>query len=164
MEQSLLQLAMALLAALGYALWTNVRPGLLVPAMFGGVVSWGIFLIVSQFISGPFVPCLVASAVSALYAELLAKHYKVPSTIFFIVSVIPLVPGRLLFYTMSNAVVANWPQVSTYAFQTFLYASAIAMGISVVWAVFEMIAESYDRKFWRALSLKRLLRTSSRHK
>lgn len=156
MDQSLLQLVMALIAALGYALWSNVRPGLLIPAMFGGVVSWGTFLIISQFFEGPFVPCLFASALSALYAEVLASHFKVPSSIFFIVSVIPLIPGRLLFYTMSSAVIADWAEVGAYAFKTFQYAAAIAIGISVVWAIFEVIAEAHDRKFWRALKIERL--------
>lgn len=158
MEQPLLQLAMAMLAAFGYALWTNVRAGLLVPAMLGGIVSWVTFLFISQFIEGPFIPCLVASAVSALYAELLATRFKVPSSIFFIVSVIPLIPGRLLFFTMSSAVIADWSAMSYYASQTFLYAAAIAIGISVVWAIFEVIAEAHDRKFWQTLKIKRLHR------
>lgn len=156
MDSQILQLIISLPAALGFALWTNVRKGLLVPAMLGGLVGWGTFVIVSRFVEGPFVPCLVASAVSALYAELLAARLRVPSAIFFIVAVIPLIPGRLLFFTISSAVAGDWSSCGSYALETLFYAGGIAAGISAVWAVFEVIAEAYDRKLWKALSLSRL--------
>lgn len=155
MGTEILQLVMALLAALGFGLFFNLRRRLLIPAMVGGVLSWGVYLLGTHLFEGIFVPCLIASAVSALYAELLAHHFRAPSSIFFIITVIPLIPGRPLFYTMSSAVQANWADCYAYGMMTLQYAAAIAIGISMVWAIFEVLEEARDRKLLERLHLKR---------
>lgn len=148
MDHEILQLIMALPASLGFALFFHMRKNLLVPAMIGGFLSWGVYIICVHLLGGIFVPCLIASAVSALYAEILGRRFKAPSSIFFIVAVITLVPGRALFYTMSSAVRGDWAGCADFGMTTLLYAAAIAIGISVVWAIFEVLAEARDRRFW----------------
>lgn len=142
MSPEILQLIMAIPASLGFGLFFNLRRRLLLPATFGGFLSWGVYLFCTKLLEGIFFPCLIASAVAALYAELLARHYHAPASIFFIVAVIPLVPGRPLFYTMSAAVQANWAECYDFGMMTLQYAAAIAIGISVIWAAFEVIEQA----------------------
>ncbi len=66
-----------------------------------------------------FFPSLAASAFGALYAEVLARWLKAPSTLFFIVAMIPLIPGSTLYYSMSCAVYGQRAQASIYGLQTF---------------------------------------------
>lgn len=66
-------------------------------------------------------------------------------TIFFISGIIPLVPGSSLYYTMSAIVHGDSEAASYYSSRTIQYAFAIAAGISVITAVFEM---------WRTLKAK----------
>lgn len=138
LEDALIQLAVSLPASAGFALLFNLRARLIVPASIGGVLSWGIYLLCGHVASGIFLPCLVASAFAALFAEALAWRVKAPAALFFIIAVIPLIPGRGLFYTMHSALLANWTLCSEFASLTLQFALAIAVGISAVWAASEM--------------------------
>ena len=57
---------------------------------------------------------------------------RVPNAVFFIVSVIPLVPGRGLYYTMFNAVAGDGGACASFAVMTLLYAGGIAVGICLI--------------------------------
>ena len=82
-----------------------------------------------------FLACLLASAFSALYSEIVARIQKAPTTLFFITSVIPLIPGSTLYHACSNAVVRQWSEAKHYATVTLQYALAIAAGACIVWAI-----------------------------
>lgn len=135
---ALVQVAVSLPASAGFALLFNLRERLILPAAAGGVLSWGIYLVCGQFLEGIFLPCLVAAAFAALFAEGLARHYRVPSAVFFIITMIPLIPGRGLFYTMDYAVRADWATCGDFALLTLSFALAIAVGMSAVWAASEI--------------------------
>ena len=124
--QALIQLAMAFPASLGFALLFNLRPRLLVPASLGGLFTWAVYLACGQLASGVFVPCLVASAFAAVYAQVLAIRFKAPLAIFYIVCEIPLIPGSGLYYTMSYAVQGNAGQALNYGLLTTEFVFAIA--------------------------------------
>lgn len=134
MDTIILQLCMAFLGSLGFALIFGLRRALLVPASVGGLISWAIYLLCSSFMAGVFVPCLIASAFSALYAELLARVLKAPVTLFFLPAVVPLIPGSTLYYAMSGVVQGNMDAARSYASLTVQYALAISAGMSLVWA------------------------------
>ncbi len=130
----LVQLFTAIPATLGFALFFDVRKGLLPCATLGGFLTEGIYLLGTTLVDNIFIPCLAASIFGALYSEVLARIFRTPTSVFFIISVIPLIPGRGLFYTMKYAVQAHWPECGEFALITFQYAAAIAIGITVVWA------------------------------
>lgn len=128
-------LVVTFIASLGFALFFNVYRSHLMIASVGGVITWAIYKLGTVVVGGVFVPCLIASIFAAAYAELLAWHSKAPTPIFFIISVIPLVPGRVLFYTMSEAVALQWESCAQYAVTTLEFTAAIAAGICIVTAV-----------------------------
>ena len=145
MNQIILELGTAFVGSLGFAILFQTRRKLWIPASLGGLLSWGIYLLGIRSASGVFFPCLVASAFAALYAEVLARILKAPATIFFITSVVPLIPGSTLYYTMSYAVQGAWDISRSYGFLTVQYALSIAGGISLVWA-FSMMAQKIFHK------------------
>lgn len=102
---------------------------------FGGLLTWLVYLICAPVMPGYFFPSLAASAFGALYAEVLARWLKAPSTLFFIVAMIPLIPGSTLYYSMSCAVYGQLAQASIYGLQTFQCALGIGTGMSIVWAL-----------------------------
>ena len=112
----LLQLLMAFFGSAGFAIMFHLRRNFLM-------------------IAGYFFPSLAASAFGALYAEVLARWLKAPSTLFFIVAMIPLIPGSTLYYSMSCAVYGQLAQASIYGLQTFQCALGIGTGMSIVWAL-----------------------------
>lgn len=122
----------AAVASLGFALFFDVRPRHVPAATLGGFLTWSAFDVLAACLGGIFVPCLVASTFAAVYSEALARMLRVPNAVFFIVSVIPLVPGRGLYYTMFNAVAGDGGACASFAVMTLLYAGGIAVGICLI--------------------------------
>lgn len=127
-----IQLATAFFGALGFALFFNVSPRRILPASVGGLVTWMIYWALFQIMGQIFVPCVIACIFAAAYAEVVARVNRIPTTVFFIISVIPLVPGRGLFYTMSDAVNGRWDAFAADSTATLLFAAGIAAGICIV--------------------------------
>lgn len=121
-------------------------------ATIGGVITWIIYYILHSMNAGLLPSCLIASMFAAIYAEVLAHIYKTPTAVFFLISVIPLVPGRGLYYTMFYAVSTNWEQCGAFALSTFESAAGIALGICAIgavvqtWIAFKKHAEKLARK------------------
>ena len=133
------QLLTAFIGSLGFAIPFHVPKNHLPAASLGGLFSWGIYLFGVDAGLGIFLPCLFASAFSALYAEVLARVKKAPAVLFFIPAVIPLVPGSNLYYTMLGIGVKDWAAAKLNAVLTLQYALSIALGISAMWAVLSII-------------------------
>lgn len=138
MEKHIIQLIAAFVGSMGFCFVFNVRGKLVLPAAFGGMLCWGVYLLYESALGGLFMPALIASAFAALYGEVLARIYKAPAPVFLIPTVIALIPGSALYYTMSYAVRNDWAMCHEYAAQTGIYALGIAIGISLVWAVMEI--------------------------
>ena len=142
------QLVTAFLGSAGFSLLFKIRKELLFPASFGGMLCWGVYLISANlFLEGIFAPTFAASAFAAVYSEQLAIRMKVPATVLFIPAVVPLIPGSCLYETMSYAVRKEWEQAGAYGYLTLQYALGIAIGMSLVYAVYQMrrnIREKYQ--------------------
>lgn len=138
MGEIILQLFMAWAGSIGFCLLFHLRKKLILPASLGGLFSWAIYLLGAHYCKGIFIPTLLASAFSALYAEIHARWMKAPATIFFTPAVVPLIPGSTLYYTMSYAVQGKWEVSGSYGLTTVQYALGIAAGISLVWALCDM--------------------------
>ena len=138
MKEIIIQLIMAFSCSLGFAIVFGVRIGLMVPASFGATLSWATYLTGIHFDKGIFLSCLAGAAVAALYAEIQARVFKAPATLFLVPALIPLIPGSTLYYTMSGVVGRNLEMARDYGSRTVQYALAIAAGISLVWAVTSM--------------------------
>ena len=94
---------------------------------------WGCYLLMFDVTQHIFASGLVASAFAAVYAEIFARKKMAPTLLFVIPSVVPLIPGSSLYYTMSAAVSGNTREISEYGSLTLQYALSIAAGISIVW-------------------------------
>ena len=133
------QLVAAFFGAAGFAMIFHLPRKHLLAASIGGILSWAIYLAVGTVASGIFLPALIASAFSAFYAEALARWRNVPSLLFIIPTVVPLIPGAPLYYTMSFAVAADWPQVVEYALRTGQFALGIAAGMCATWVIASLL-------------------------
>lgn len=134
-----IQLVAAFFGTLGFALIFQVRRKLLFWTALGGMISWAVYLILDSVMHTIFVPYMCAAVAAAVYAQILARIQKVPATIYLILALIPSIPGGALYYTMSNVVMKNWPEALSDGKRTLQYALAIAVGISIVWAVTQIV-------------------------
>lgn len=134
------QLLCGAVGSVGFAMIFRLRPTFLPLAAIGGLLNWGLYLVLYELTGTVFFSCLFASAASAIYAELLAKRLHAPATVFFVPAVIPSIPGSNLYYTMFGVVRADWVFAGKNAVLTAEYALAIAAGISIVFVIFAAIA------------------------
>lgn len=139
MEREILQLVTAFTGSLGFGLVFHLRRKLLLSVALGGLLCWGVYLLCIAWLEGLFLSTLIASAFAAFYAEGLARFFKAPATLFLIPTVVPLIPGSTLYYAMSAAVGGDWMEAREFGAQTVQYALGIAIGISLVWAFWEIV-------------------------
>lgn len=144
MTEIIIQLITGMLGSLGFALLFGLKKQYLIAAALGGLLNWGLYLLGMHWWNTIFFAGLLASAFSALYSEIMARVKKAPATLFFITSVIPLIPGRALYYTCSNAVMRDWIAAKAYANVTLQYALSIAAGACIVWGI-TLTAESIKK-------------------
>ena len=81
-----------------------------------------------------------------LYAEVLARLRKTPSTVYLIPAIITLIPGGALYYTMQNLVIWDAERFIHYGLYTVQTVLGIAVGIIAVAAIFSVINAAF-RKF-----------------
>ena len=134
----ILQLLTAFTGSMGFCLMFHLRRRYILAASLGGLLSWGVYLLFAGMWESILLPMLIAAAFSALYAEFLAEHMQAPAPLFLVPALIPLVPGRTLYYAMYYAVRQDPLQAGSYASQTASYALGIAMGCCLVWALSDM--------------------------
>lgn len=134
-----IQLLTGMLGSVGFALIFRLPYRYLSLAALGGLINWGSYLLFFLLTDKLFLSCFLAAALSALYAELLAKYLRAPTTLFLIPAVIPSIPGSNLYYTLEAAVGGDPGAVGENALLTCKWAFGIAAGISLVGILFVML-------------------------
>ncbi len=138
MKTAVIQLLTAFISSLGFSMLFGLRRRFLVFAALGGLLCWGVYLGMDAWLHREFLSCLMASSFAVVYAELLARRLKTPATLFVVPSILPLVPGGSLYYTMENIVHGRMEAARSFGQQTLIAALAIAAGISFVVALREI--------------------------
>ena len=87
-------------ALVGIAIIFDVPPKKLLWALIGSTISCLLMLIGDKFGLDPLITNMVATAVPCVYCEIMARVLKTPTTVFMIPTLLPLVPGSRLYYTM----------------------------------------------------------------
>ncbi len=135
-SQFIIQLISATVGTFGFGMIFGLKLKYLFTVTVGGLFSCGIYLVGMYVLDeNIFFATLLAGAFAALFSEISARIMKAPSTLFFVTTIISLIPGRALYYTCSSAVVRNWSECRKYANVTIQYALAIAVGACIVWAI-----------------------------
>ena len=103
METIIIQLLSAFVGSLGFALLFNNDKKTMLPATFGGMFGWAVYLVFEATDIGVFLATIAAAAFCQLYSEVFSRVLKTPKTSIYITSIVPLVPGGSLFRTMYSA-------------------------------------------------------------
>ena len=131
----LIQILMAGLGTLGFNILFNIRGKKLVLATLGGVISWSTFLALGPVLPGEAIRYFLSAVVITVYGEILARLEKTPTTTFLVPSIVPLIPGSALYYTMNYALNKQWSAFAQQAFYTIQLALCLAVGIIAVTTV-----------------------------
>lgn len=139
MEQNIIQLIVALLGSLGFAMLFQLRLGLLPWAALGGLLNWASYLLLLHFTNNVFLTCFFAAAIAVLYCEITARLLKAPVTLFLVPAIVPSVPGSSLFYTMSCIATSDWAGVKHHGILTVKFTLGIAAGICLSTVIFAIV-------------------------
>lgn len=135
---------MGTLGAAGFAVFFSIKPKHIPFAAIGGAIATLVYAILDELGVDLFVSNFVASLFCVVYSNLFARWLKTPSMVFITASIIPLVPGGSLFYTMSNIIIGDSAVAKSYGLNTLKVALGIAGGIvieSLVVAIMERITK-----------------------
>ena len=99
-EKYLVMIMTAALGTVGYCLNVNIKRNKILYGCIGGVLSTFLYCVFAEAGLSLLMQNLIPAAVVTFYAEVLARMVKAPATVFLIPSIIPLVPGGKLYYTM----------------------------------------------------------------
>ena len=128
----LIQIFTGFLGSLGFSVLFNIRGRKLLVASLGGLISWTIFLLLEPAFPGETIRYFFAAAAITVYSEVFARVLKTPTTTFLVSSIVPLIPGGSLYYTMNYALNEQWPLFVQKAASTLELALALSVGIIAV--------------------------------
>jgi uncharacterized membrane protein YjjB (DUF3815 family) len=133
------EFVLAFLGSYGPGILFNIERKNLVWAGLCGAVGWSaynsMFLLTQSNIFAVFVAALVISLIS----EILAKILKTPSTVFYIPSLFPIVPGISAYYTVLYIIDNKIIEATYQGLETLGSAGAIAFGILLISTIFRYI-------------------------
>ncbi len=121
----------AFIACVGFGLLFNIHGGVVLCAM-GGVFTWSIYCAVFQATGNDLTAYFWAALFASAYAEAMARIRKYPAISYLVVSIIPLIPGAGVYYTMNHAILGRMDAFVEQGMHTAAIAGVIAVGILLV--------------------------------
>lgn len=117
----------------------------MIAASLSGAAAWFVYMLLgdSMFDAGKY---FIASLVAAILAEVMARLFKQPATVFLVVGIIPLVPGGALYDTMEYLIQGDTHRFAVQAVQTVSYAIAIAVGCSLSASIVRLLRNRKEIK------------------
>ena len=135
----ILNFGSSFLTALGFAILYNIPRQTIVPAGITGGIGWTIYFFLVVYLGAiDFVATMIASFFIAFASQIFARRLKTPVIIFTLPGLIPLVPGGAAYNMMRAFVEGNASLGFEHATNTFLTAGALALGLSINCAMFQL--------------------------
>lgn len=120
------------MGCVGFSIIFNLHgPGIAL-CVLGGIACWSVHCLMTTIGYGEMTAVFVASVFSAIYSEVMARIRKYPAIGYLIISLIILIPGSSLYYTIYNLIMGNTAQFSAYGTKTIMVAGLMAAGILLV--------------------------------
>lgn len=124
---------------LGIGVLFNIKGKNLIYASIGGGLSW-LFYRIFMMLGITSIPAMFfSSIVISTYSEICARIFKTPVTVFLICSLIPLVPGAQMYYTMVEAIQGTPETTWSMALTALSSAAILAFGVIVVSTIIKII-------------------------
>lgn len=145
-KTEIIQILSGFIGTLAFTVLFNIRGKRLVFTALGGFLSWTLYVIFSKFLINESLNYFFVALLVSLYAEIMARALKCPSTTFITASLIPLIPGGSLYYTMANALSNNRESFLEKGVYTLQLASALALGIIIAITSTKIITDAIQKR------------------
>jgi uncharacterized membrane protein YjjB (DUF3815 family) len=115
-----------------YALLMRTPRGALILSALLGSTGYMIYLISDRYLANEIASYFIGTMFVSVAGELMARKMRMPSTIFVIPGIIPLVPGYSLYRAMLLLVRNDFDGFIRIGTQTFLIAGIMAVAIALI--------------------------------
>ena len=130
----------AVIGTFGFSLLFGLKKYKLLWSTVGGMVVWGVYAIMCATVSESLFLCnFIPAIIGTLYSQILARVIKAPATMFIFPSLVVLVPGGMLYYSMSSIIRGDIQGGFSRAMDTVEVSFALALGIVVIMAMVKII-------------------------
>ncbi len=130
-QAEIIQIITGFIGSLGFAILFNVRGRKMVFAGLGGLFSWTMFVLLGFLIENEPIRYFIVAASVSVYAEVMARVLRTPTTTFIMTALIPLIPGGSLYYTMAYALESDLTRFLEKGIYTLELALALALGVII---------------------------------
>ena len=124
-------------ACFAYCIICNIRGKFMFPAALGGAVGW-FFYLCSGAVGNDIFQYFIAAISISIYSEIFARIHKAPVTVFLICSLLPLVPGGGIYYTMEYCINGDTTAFTQTGMHTMAIFGVLALGILLVSSMFRL--------------------------
>lgn len=135
----LLEILMSMSASCGFAVVFQIKPRHLKYIALGGLLSWGSYLLFLELTANRMAAMFAAAIAVTAYAEIGARIDKVPSTLIYIPTIIPLIPGSYLYYCTSGLIAGDNKAFEANAALFMQDAMAIVLGTVLVYTLVSLL-------------------------
>ncbi|MCH5279390.1 MAG: threonine/serine exporter family protein [Christensenellaceae bacterium] len=139
-----------MIGTFGFGLIMNIHGAGMLLCILGGAISWLVYRICSFFGFNDPTCFFIASAAASIYAEIMARVRKYPTISYLMASLVPLIPGAGIYYTMSFVAHGDVAQFWSRGTSTAAAAGALAVGVLLVSTVYRMWGVWIKRRKERA--------------
>ncbi|WP_028273450.1 threonine/serine exporter family protein [Atopococcus tabaci] len=135
----LVQFLSGFVVSIGFGIIYDIPKNNLFHSGLTGAVGWMIsFVMIHLWDIHLFISTTAASFFVALIGQAFSRTLKTPVTLFIMPGLIPLVPGGVAFNMMRSFIGGDNAGGSQYAIDTFLVAGALALGLALNSAAFQL--------------------------
>ena len=137
-----------MVATVGFCVVFNLHGFGISFCLIGTALSWGSYSLCAMLGASEIVCYLIAAALSAIFAETMARIRRYPSTPYLIMALLPLIPGSSIYYSMVHAVAGEMDQFIDRISYTAALAGTLAVGILLASTLFRIltVAKAHRQK------------------
>lgn len=139
LKQALILILSGTAGTCGFSLLFRINKKRVLLATIGGGLTCVMYVICCNFMENEFFQNLIPALFATAYSEIMARITKSPATPYIICSIIPLVPGSKLYYSMYFFVRGDYSAFRVTVLQTLKIAAGIAVGIILISVIIHQI-------------------------
>ena len=145
-SQELIQIIAAGIAGCGFAMMFHIRPKYLLLVLIGAGLSWFVYLQAKSLTGNRGMAMITAAMVVTIYSEILARVVKLPVSVIYTPTVVPLLPGSHLYYCMRGFVSDSYAEFTEYGNLLLIDTLGIVLGSLIVLTFVSAITSKRNRK------------------
>lgn len=145
MVENIIMVVAAVIGTVGFSLMLRLKHDRIPVIAVSTALCYSIYLLALHFGMADFMANFLAALFAALASEFLAKHIKAPVTVFLTPTILPLVPGSTLYYTIESFFKGDLRLALHYFASTGRTIGAILLGIVIVNTIMKCI-RNYNAK------------------